>query len=104
MSILAASIGREKAMVNARGLALILLLSAAVAAGVAAQSNDVLDTILGEGATTLGSVAYVVLTLYTLLAGFFFLLGVVSFVETLRQAQAFQAFDFLQQMNLKLTV
>lgn len=45
-------------------------------------------------------VAYVVLTLYTLLAGFFFLLGVVSFVETLRQAQAFQAFDFLQQMNL----
>lgn len=45
-------------------------------------------------------VAYVVLTLYALLAGFFFLLGVVSFVETLRQAQAFQAFDFLQQMNL----
>ncbi len=45
-------------------------------------------------------VAYVVLTLYALLAGFFFLLGVVSFVETLRQAQAFQAFDFLQQLNL----
>jgi len=45
-------------------------------------------------------VAYVVLTLYTLLAGFFFLLGVVSFVETLRQAQAYQAFDFLEQMNL----
>ncbi len=45
-------------------------------------------------------VAYVVLTLYALLAGFFFLLGVVSFVETLRQAQQFQAFDFLQQFNL----
>ncbi|NNL66757.1 MAG: ABC transporter permease subunit, partial [Myxococcales bacterium] len=45
-------------------------------------------------------VAYVVLTLYTLLAGFFFLLGVVSFIETLRQAQAFQAFDYLAQMNL----
>ena len=49
-------------------------------------------------------VAYVVLTLYALLAGFFFLLGVVSFVETLRQAQAFQAFDFLQQMNLNDTL
>jgi ABC-2 type transport system permease protein len=45
-------------------------------------------------------VAYVVLTLYALLAGFFFLLSVVGFVETLRQAQAFQAFDYLQQMNL----
>lgn len=45
-------------------------------------------------------VAYVVLTLYALLAGFFFLLGVVSFVEILRQAQAFQAFEYLQQHNL----
>jgi len=45
-------------------------------------------------------VAYGVLTLYTLLAGFFFLLGVVGFLETLRQAQAFQAFDYLAQMNL----
>lgn len=45
-------------------------------------------------------VAYVVLTLFTLIAGFFFLVLVVSFVEALRQAQAYQAFEYLQQLNL----
>ena len=61
-----------------------------------------ITTVAGRELSSLfvSPVAYVVLTLYTLLAGFFFLLGVVSFVETLRQAQAFQAFDFLAQMNL----
>jgi len=45
-------------------------------------------------------VAYVVLTLFAVLAGFFFLASVLSFDASVAQAQQFQAFDFLQQMNL----
>ncbi len=45
-------------------------------------------------------VAYVVLTLWALLAGTFFLGGLIGFEENLLRAQQFQAFDFLQQMNL----
>ena len=45
-------------------------------------------------------VAYVVLTLYALLAGAFFLMAVIGFVERLRQFQAMQAFEYLQQWNL----
>ncbi len=52
------------------------------------------------GALFVSPVAYVVLTLYALIAGFFFIAGVVGFLETVRQAQALQAFDFLARVNL----
>jgi ABC-2 type transport system permease protein len=45
-------------------------------------------------------VAYVVLTLFAVLAGFFFLASVLSFDSNVAQAQQFQAFDFLRQLNL----
>lgn len=45
-------------------------------------------------------VAYAVLTLFAVLAGFFFLASVLSFQTTLEQAQQFQARDFLGQLNL----
>jgi len=45
-------------------------------------------------------VAYVVLTLFAVLAGFFFLASVLSFDSNVAQAQQFQAFDFLRELNL----
>jgi len=45
-------------------------------------------------------VAYVVLTLWAVLAGTFFLSSLLAFQEQLLQAQRFQAFDHLRQMNL----
>ena len=45
-------------------------------------------------------VAYAVLTLYAVLAGFFFVASVLSFESNLMQAQQFQAFDFLRTLNL----
>jgi ABC-2 type transport system permease protein len=45
-------------------------------------------------------VAYVVLTLFAVLGGFFFVASVLSFDANVAQAQQFQAFDFLQQLNL----
>ncbi len=45
-------------------------------------------------------VAYVVLTLWAVLAGTFFLSNLLSFQEQLVRAQQFQAFDRLAEMNL----
>jgi ABC-2 type transport system permease protein len=45
-------------------------------------------------------VAYVVLTLFAVLGGFFFIASVLSFDANVSQAQQFQAFDFLEQLNL----
>lgn len=45
-------------------------------------------------------VAYVVLTLWSVLAGTFFLSSLVAFDESLRFAQQFQQFDQLARMNL----
>jgi ABC-2 type transport system permease protein len=45
-------------------------------------------------------VAYVVLTLFAVLGGFFFIASVLSFDANVAQAQQFQAFDFLEQLNL----
>jgi ABC-2 type transport system permease protein len=45
-------------------------------------------------------VAYVVLTLFAVLAGFFFLTSVLAFDSNVAQAQQFQAFDFLRELNL----
>lgn len=45
-------------------------------------------------------VAYAVLTLFAVLAGFFFLASVLSFQTTLEQAQQFQAREFLRELNL----
>jgi ABC-2 type transport system permease protein len=45
-------------------------------------------------------VAYVVLTLFAVLGGFFFLASVLSFDSNVAQAQQFQAFDFLRELNL----
>jgi len=45
-------------------------------------------------------VAYVVLTLWAVLAGTFFLSNLVSFQDQLLRAQQFQAFEHLSQMNL----
>jgi ABC-2 type transport system permease protein len=45
-------------------------------------------------------VAYVVLTLFAVLAGFFFLASVLAFDSNVAQAQQFQAFDFLRELNL----
>lgn len=45
-------------------------------------------------------VAYVVLVLFAVLGGFFFVASVLSFDANVSQAQQFQAFDFLQELNL----
>jgi ABC-2 type transport system permease protein len=45
-------------------------------------------------------VAYAVLVLYSVLAGFFFLSGVLQFQEFVIRAQAFQMMEQLQQINL----
>jgi ABC-2 type transport system permease protein len=45
-------------------------------------------------------VAYVVLTLFAVLGGFFFVASVLSFDANVAQAQQFQAFDFLRDLNL----
>jgi ABC-2 type transport system permease protein len=45
-------------------------------------------------------VAYVVLTLWAVLAGTFFLSNVASFQFTLQQPQQYQAYDVLESMNL----
>jgi len=45
-------------------------------------------------------VAYGVLSLFAILAGFFFILHLRAFDATLFQAQQYRAFDFLQEMNL----
>ena len=48
-------------------------------------------------------VAYVVLTTFAVLGGFFFLASVLSFDQNVAQAQQFQAFDFLAELNLNDT-
>jgi ABC-2 type transport system permease protein len=45
-------------------------------------------------------VAYVVLALFSVLAGLFFILGVAAFDTWVRQLMQFQAFDQLQELNL----
>lgn len=45
-------------------------------------------------------VAYAVLTLFAVLAGFFFLASVLSFQTNVEQAQQFRAFEFLRELNL----
>jgi len=45
-------------------------------------------------------VAYVVLVLFAVLGGFFFVASVLSFDANVSQAQQFQAFDFLNDLNL----
>ena len=45
-------------------------------------------------------VAYVVLTLFAVMGGFFFLASVLSFDANVGQAQQFQAFDYLRDLNL----
>lgn len=45
-------------------------------------------------------VAYVVLVLFAVLGGFFFVASVLSFDANVSQAQQFQAFDFLNELNL----
>ncbi len=45
-------------------------------------------------------VAYAVLALFAVLGGFFFLASVLSFDSNVSQAQQFQAFDFLRELNL----
>jgi ABC-2 type transport system permease protein len=45
-------------------------------------------------------VAYVVLVLFAVLGGFFFVASVLSFDANVAQAQQFQAFDFLRELNL----
>jgi ABC-2 type transport system permease protein len=45
-------------------------------------------------------VAYAVLTLFAVLGGFFFLASVLSFDANVAQAQQFQAFDYLRELNL----
>lgn len=52
------------------------------------------------GALFVSPVAYVVLTLWSVLAGTFFLSSLVSFAENLEFAQQFQQFDRLAAMNL----
>ncbi len=44
-------------------------------------------------------VAYGVLSLFAVLAGFFFILGVAWFSDVVVRAQQFQAFDFLAELN-----
>ena len=45
-------------------------------------------------------VAYAVLTLFAVLGGAFFVASVLSFDQSVAQAQQFQAFDFLRELNL----
>jgi ABC-2 type transport system permease protein len=45
-------------------------------------------------------VAYVTLTLFSFLGGFFFLASVLAFDRQIAEAQQLQAFDFLRQLNL----
>jgi ABC-2 type transport system permease protein len=45
-------------------------------------------------------VAYVIMTLFAVLAGFFFLTSMLQFMEYIARMQAFQAFDQLRQLNL----
>jgi len=45
-------------------------------------------------------VAYVVLTLFAVLGGFFFVASVLSFDANVSQAQQFQALEFLRELNL----
>ncbi|HEX5066363.1 MAG TPA: ABC transporter permease subunit [Myxococcota bacterium] len=45
-------------------------------------------------------VGYVVLALFCVLAGFFFVIGVAAFDTWVRQLMQFQAFDQLQELNL----
>ena len=45
-------------------------------------------------------VAYVTLTLFALLAGFFFLAGVLSFDAQVAEAQSLQYTDYLEKINL----
>jgi ABC-2 type transport system permease protein len=45
-------------------------------------------------------VAYAVLTLFAILGGAFFVASVLSFDANVAQAQQFQAFDYLRQLNL----
>ncbi len=45
-------------------------------------------------------VAYVVLVLFAVLGGFFFVASVLSFDMNVSQAQQYQAFDFLRELNL----
>lgn len=45
-------------------------------------------------------VAYAVLTLFAVLAGFFFLSGILQFQEYVLRLQAFQAMEQLQELNL----
>ena len=45
-------------------------------------------------------VAYAVMALFAILGGFFFLASVLSFDANISQAQQFQAFDFLREINL----
>lgn len=52
------------------------------------------------GALFVSPVAYVVLTLWSVLAGTFFLSSVVAFAESLEFAQQFQQYDQLAAMNL----
>ncbi len=45
-------------------------------------------------------VAYAVLALFAVIGGFMFLASVLSFDTSVAQAQQYQAFDFLQELNL----
>ncbi len=51
-------------------------------------------------ALVVSPVAYVVLSLFSVLAGLFFVLGVAAFDAWLRPLSQFQAFDQLQELNL----
>jgi ABC-2 type transport system permease protein len=52
------------------------------------------------GSLFVSPVAYAVLTLFAVLAGFFFLSGVLQFQEYVVRLQAFQAMEQLEQLNL----
>ncbi len=45
-------------------------------------------------------VAYAILTLFAIVAGFFFLASVLGFDAQVAEAQQFRAFDYLRQLNL----
>ncbi len=45
-------------------------------------------------------VAYVILTLFAVIAGFFFFSSVLAFDRVMAEAQQFRAFDYLRQLNL----
>jgi hypothetical protein len=52
----------ESNMAHPRRFLLVLVLLLSICVGIAAQSNDTIDTILGEETATVGSVAYVALS------------------------------------------